>query len=63
MIIAAVLLILGLVVGTALGVLVTNARQQVADTRRRREEEALAEREELYVAWAALKAAKRRPTE
>lgn len=51
----------GLGVGIVLGVLMMKARSQMAEVRRQAAEEELAQVEELYAAWAALKAGVHRP--
>jgi hypothetical protein len=47
--------------GIVLGILLTIARYQTAETRRQADEEELAELEELYAAWAALRAGVHQP--
>jgi hypothetical protein len=59
--ISALLALGGLGVGIVLGVLMTKARYQMAEVRRQAAEEELAQVEELYAAWAALKAGVHRP--
>lgn len=55
-VILAVLLLGEIAVGLAVGVLLTNAWHQLADAKRQADEEELAEVEQLYAAWAALRA-------
>jgi hypothetical protein len=55
-VILAVLLLGELAVGIAVGVLLTSAWHQLAEARRQADEEELAELEQLYAAWAALRA-------
>jgi hypothetical protein len=55
-VILAVLLLGELAVGIAVGVLLTSAWHQLAEARRQAYEEELAEVEQFYAAWAALRA-------
>jgi hypothetical protein len=55
-VIFAVLLLGAFAMGIAVGVLLMIARCQLAEVRRQADEEELAEVEELYAAWAALRA-------
>ena len=56
-----VLLVAALAVGIAAGVLLTIIHHQAVEDRQHADQAKLAEVEELYAAWAALKARTRRP--
>jgi len=56
-----VLLLAALAVGIAVGVLLTIIHYQAVESRQHADQAKLAEVEELYAAWAALRASTRRP--
>jgi type II secretory pathway component PulK len=56
-----VLLLAALAVGIAVGVLLTIIHYQAVEARQHADQAKLAEVEELYAAWAALRARTRRP--
>ena len=60
-VIFAVLLFAALAAGIAVGVILTAGHHRAVEVRQHTEEEELAEVEELYAVWAALRAGMRRP--